>query len=444
MNLVHIADRLYGRPLLITPQKAEILVAVLGPRTGLDVRGDLLTSALTKADEQLDPQASRFVGKRSESGGYRVEKGVAIVPVIGTLVNRGAWVGAQSGMTSYEGITHQLKTAAKDPDVRGILLDMDTPGGEAGGCFEVPALIREIRKSKPVVAFVNDLACSAGYAIASAAHSIYLTETSVVGSIGVVVVHFDRSGQMQQDGIKPTIIIAGARKADGNPFGPLPPDVKARIEGEIGAVRDLFVEHVVAGRPKLTAQQIVDLEAGVVMGAEAVRIGLADGVTTLDRCLAAVTSQLGRLPAPSPYPKETTTMTDTPAAAAEAPQSAPASPDALAAARAEGVSQGAAAERERMLSILRCEHAAGNMAQAIELAAEPSMTAESAGKILAKAPKPAKQGANAAALYTAIAAQGGAPNVGQSASDTTSPAARQTAFFERFKAKHNPNHKGAA
>ncbi len=122
-SLMHIADRVLGRPLLMHPGKVEVILHVLEGRIPL---GDASLAPLS-------PDASRFVGQASASRTFRVEGGVGIVSVIGSLVNRGAWIGASSGLTSYEGLAKQLTDAAADPKVKAIMLDLDSPGGEATG-----------------------------------------------------------------------------------------------------------------------------------------------------------------------------------------------------------------------------------------------------------------------------------------------------------------------
>lgn len=418
--LALLADRVIGRPLLITPEKIEIILSVLGERIGLE-----------DALQPPAPDANRFAGRESQRGPYRVtSNGIAIVPIIGSLVNRGAYIGASSGLTSYEGITEQLKKASTDSEVRGILLDMNTPGGEAAGTFEVSKLIMEIRKKKPVVAMVADMACSAGYAIASAANQIFTTQTGLIGSIGVVWVHFDRSQQMQNDGIKPTILHGGARKADGNPFEPLSRATKANFQAEIDKLHTLFVETVIEGRPSLKEADIRATEAAVFMGQDAVNIGLADGVSTFDRVLEVMSQQITKLPAaPVGYdskPKEKADMNDQPAAeAARGTDQA-----ALDAARADGVKAGVAEERTRIAAILSLPEAEGRQSLALELATGSDMSADQCAKVLAKAQKE-QPGMAAKEFYGAMRANGGAPGVSTDGGSDKSPQSRAAANIAR-------------
>lgn len=124
--LPHLADMVLNRPLLIMPEKAAVILEVLSGRIG--VEASQIDSAGAGGFD-----ASRFIGSRD--GGRqgalpysRTSDGVAIVTVTGSLVNRGAWIGASSGLTSYEGLKHQLDQVAADDKVKRCILDIESPG----------------------------------------------------------------------------------------------------------------------------------------------------------------------------------------------------------------------------------------------------------------------------------------------------------------------------
>lgn len=286
--LAHIADRVLNRPLLLSPDKAAVILSVLGGRIGIDAPS---------------PEANRFEGDdivRDEQGRvlrkpYRVSNGVGIVSIVGSLVNRGAYVGAYSGVTSYEGIQYQLKQVLAAPEVHAVLLDITSPGGEALGAFETAALVREVAAAKPVTAFVNGMAASAAYAIASGARDIVLGETSVAGSIGVVLLHADFSQYLENEGIKPTLIFAGAHKVDGNPYEPLTDAVRGDLQAEVNALYDAFLTTVAAGRgDRLTVDMARATEARTLIGRAAVKAGLADRIGTFESVLRDLSRAPGR------------------------------------------------------------------------------------------------------------------------------------------------------
>jgi ClpP class serine protease len=193
-----------------------------------------------------------------------------------------------------------------------VALEIDSFGGEVAGVFDLADQIRALRRDKPVWAFVAEHAFSAGYALASQADRILVPRTGAVGSIGVVVMHADLSGQLDQDGVRVTMIHSGAHKVEGNPYEPLPETVRDDIQREIDVLRFLFAETVAAGRAgRLGQEAALVTEAATYRGADAVSAGLADEVVDLSQGFArfreslSAPSPTARLPrATHPRPKE--------------------------------------------------------------------------------------------------------------------------------------------
>ncbi|MBS7738951.1 MAG: S49 family peptidase [Chelatococcus sp.] len=307
-----IASQFFNRPLLLTETSARTISSFLlsrfDARSGAGGDHDAGTTTQAWAGQQkpdgsyefASPRASRFIGEyRTGPDGrptpYRVtENGTAIISVIGELVNRGAWVGASSGLVSYEGLAHSLRSAAADPQINAILLDLESPGGEAVGAFEISMLVRKVREEKPVIAMVNGMAASAAYAIASGASRIISIPSGLSGSIGVVMLHLDISEYLAAEGVKPTLIFAGGHKADGNPYEPLPEAVRARFQKDIDAFYSMFVQCVAAGRKGLSAAAVRSTEAEIFLGREAIKAGLADELGDINGVLDSMTSRGAR------------------------------------------------------------------------------------------------------------------------------------------------------
>jgi len=298
-----IAARAFNTPLLVEPSKAMAFLSGLGPRIlGRQVetldQGLVLESApmpTARASILAGGLADGF-GQHSD-GLYPVIDGIAVIEISGVLIHRGGWIGQSSGQTSYEGITAQIEAAATDPSVRGLALEIDSFGGEVAGVFDLADRIRAIRATKPVWAFVAEHAFSAGYALASQADRILLPRTGAVGSIGVVVMHADLSGQLDQDGMRVTLIHSGSHKVDGNPYEPLPAAVQDDIQREIDVLRFLFAETVAAGRAgRLSQEAALATEAASFRGADAVAAGLADEVIDMQRGFAAFQQRVAHSP----------------------------------------------------------------------------------------------------------------------------------------------------
>jgi signal peptide peptidase SppA len=296
-----IAQRAFNTPLLVEPSKAMAFLSGLGPRitgrqlrlAGLEIAPNDLAHATQPARAGILTNSVSEQYQRDGQTPFEMADGIAVIEISGVLVHRGAWIGQSSGQSSYEGIAAQLGVAASDTAVRGIALEIDSFGGEVAGVFDLADAIRAARAAKPVWAFVAEHAFSAGYALASQADRIILPRTGAVGSIGVMVMHADLSGQLSDAGVTVTLIHSGAHKVDGNPYTPLPEPVRDRIQAEIDSIRLLFAETVAAGRGRrMAAEAALATEAECYRGAEAVAAGLADEVSDLASAFIAFADSL--------------------------------------------------------------------------------------------------------------------------------------------------------
>lgn len=266
MHLPHLASRLYGTPLLLARAKLDVILSVLGERVNWPESE--LAASLPQARARIDAPA-----------------GVAVIPVVGSLVRRTMGLDPASGFTSYAEIAGMVDAAISDPSVEGILLDIDSPGGEAGGVFELGEQIRAADAVKPIWAVASDAAYSAAYAIGCAASRLVVTRTGGVGSIGVIAMHVDQTARDAQQGYRYTPITAGDHKNDFSPHEKLGPEAHARLQAEVDRLYGLFVNHVAAMR-RLDADAVRATEAGIYFGEEAVTAGLADAVGSLDSVIA--------------------------------------------------------------------------------------------------------------------------------------------------------------
>ena len=276
MLLPHLASCLYGTPLLLARTKLDIILAVLGSRVGWPTQSELA----------LPPS------RASPTGQHMATTGIAVVPVHGSLVRRSMGIEAASGLMSYGDIAAMLDAAVADPTVSGILLDIDSPGGEAGGVFELAQHIRTIDAIKPVWAMACDSAFSAAYAIACAASRVFVTQTAGVGSIGVIAMHVDQSVRDAQEGYRFTAVSAGDFKNDLSPHEPIDKAALGRLQTEVDRLYGLFVDHVAAMRG-IQAKSIRDTQAGLFFGPDAVRCGLADSLASTEQVASEFAAYLG-------------------------------------------------------------------------------------------------------------------------------------------------------
>lgn len=284
---IHVADRVIGTPLMLLPSKAETIASVVLARQGREV----IVEPVDDPTHRVGPlQEQRMLPRDHLPFLFDPESGIAIVEVAGSLAHRQGYVGAASGVMGYDGIAAAFEAAVAHPEVRAILLDIHSPGGEVAGAFQLADRVAAVRGAKPLIALADELAASAAYLIAAACDEIALaSEVAQVGSVGVVTVHVSFEEMLRNEGIRPTVITAGTHKADGNPYQDLSEDVRGRIQASVDGVMGEFVSRIAIWRG-LSERTVRDTEAGVFMGRAAVDAGFADGIAdpvTLFDALAA-------------------------------------------------------------------------------------------------------------------------------------------------------------
>jgi len=412
MSYDRLAARLFNTPLLCTQEKAETLAAVF-------------TAFVEGRSKELPPfepppridLASSLSLRRTDGGYFMSSGGIAVLQVHGSLMQRADGLDALSGMTGYNRIGGQLTAAQRDPGVRGIVLEVDSPGGEVAGLLELAGIVAD--SEKPVWAHANEIAMSAAYWLASSAGKIFAPTTGMLGSIGVVFLHVDRSKQIEKAGLVYTPIFAGARKIDLASFAPLSEPARATAQTRVDQVYAMFTEHVANAR-KIDEQAVRDTEAGIYSIQDAVGMQLADEIATLGDVVQMMTDDLnaGKIKQKWSYgraadlaqhddinPKGAAMSKENPAAPSNAAITQAEHEAAIAKAKAEGVAEGKAAATneamsaaakevdanaakaatERVRAITQCDAAKTRPVLAAHLAFETTMSAAEAQALLGKA-----------------------------------------------------------
>jgi signal peptide peptidase SppA len=210
---------------------------------------------------------------------YQVQDSIAIIPIFGSLLKRANLMTSISGGTSMQILEREIAKALSDDDVEGILLNVDSPGGTVDGTKQLADFIYNNRGTKPIVAFTDGMMCSAAYWIASAADCRIAYDTSLVGSIGVATVHYDRSGADEKDGVKRTIITAGKFKQITNDANPLSDEARKLIQTELDDIYAMFLSDVSRNIGVDKAMVLEDMAEGrVFLGKKAMDAGLVDAI----------------------------------------------------------------------------------------------------------------------------------------------------------------------
>lgn len=294
-SMNRLCSMLFEQPHLYHPRKAETFVRMMGPRlTGQSVtivNGEGGVDHVAFANGR--PSAG-VIGDRMGRAYDNAERlpfdmigGVAIIPIEGTLVHKGGWIGSESGETSYQGLRMQIARARR-PEVKGVVFEVDSFGGMVNGAFETADDIRKLSKEKPTISILTDYAYSAGYLLASQSRAVVMPEFGGAGSIGVVMMHADFSGHLEQEAIKVTFIHAGKHKVDGSPFLPLPVELRDRWQAQVETMRERFAEAVGQGRGRrLNKAAALATEADTFDANNAQRLGLVDAVGSTQEAFEA-------------------------------------------------------------------------------------------------------------------------------------------------------------
>lgn len=205
----------------------------------------------------------------------------AVVDVSGALAQRSSWF-----WQGYDEIKDTFAQALADRETDGVLLRIDSPGGMCAGCFEAVAEMRQMASEagKPVVAYADEMAYSAAYAIAAVADVIVLPASGGAGSVGVIAAYVDMSKAYEQMGVRVAVVASGSRKTDSHPAVPLTDAAIERLRSDVMTLAGIFFDHVAKSRG-MTVEAVKALQAGTFLGQAAVDVGLADAVGGISEAL---------------------------------------------------------------------------------------------------------------------------------------------------------------
>jgi signal peptide peptidase SppA len=242
---------------------------------------------LAQAFENPSYESFLFMFGDEKSAEMRIEDGIAYIPVVGPLTNssRDAFLDE----TSYEQIRKNIDKALATDDVKHIVFEFDTPGGEVAGVFDLAAHIRYAQEKKPMSAVLNQAALSAGYLLASAVGDIRAPEFSQIGSVGVLSMHVDMSEMDKMRGLKYEPVFAGAKKVQFSPHQPLSESTRAEMQANVDKIYNRFVA-VVSHYRGISEDAVRATDAGIFHGSEGVELGLADVIQSWEDAVQAITS----------------------------------------------------------------------------------------------------------------------------------------------------------
>lgn len=250
--------------------------------------------ALLLAEEQHRALALARMGEAPAPASYGLQGNVAAIDISGSLVSGSAGMMSYFGYTGYHDIQQQLVAAVADPAVGSILLNVDSGGGHVAGVHELAQLIARVDKIKPVVTYTGGTMGSAALWLGSSARKVFASSTAMVGSLGILQVHIDRTEQLAKEGVKATVIRAGESKALANPYEPLSEKARADLQAQADEMYGVFLGHVAEQRKLSAASAEKQFGGGkVFVGKQAEAANLADQVGGYSLAFAEATKLAG-------------------------------------------------------------------------------------------------------------------------------------------------------
>jgi signal peptide peptidase SppA len=278
--------------------------------------------------------------------------GVAVIPVHGPIFPRANLFTAISGATSLQMLAMDFNTALELDDAKAIVFDIDSPGGQVNGTSEFVDMVYAARGRKPIIAYVQGSGASGAYWISSAADEVVISDTAILGSVGVLVAYRDTSAADASRGIRQIDIVSSVspRKV----INPATESGRADVQELVDSLAGVMVASIARNRG-ITSEKVVNDfgSGGVFVGERAVSQGLADRLGSLESVLGELNesnstqSRSGVMSEEQAQAAAVTTMT-----VEAVRETYPETYQAIfALGQAQGVTEGATAERERIQSI---------------------------------------------------------------------------------------------
>ena len=250
---------------------------------------DKILSLMTMSEKVKMPEVTAGPTPSMQSGS------VAVISISGTLMKNPSIIERVFfGATDMGDLTASVNAAASDKSISGIVLNISSPGGTVAGTPELAGAVSSANQKKPVLAYVDDLAASAAYWIASQAREIYASRQAVVGSIGVRMTMYDMSKAYEQAGVKVIPIDTGKFKSAGLAGTEITDEQKAMYQAIVDSHFRDFKAAVMKGRGMDETKFGAVADAQIFTASAARTVGLIDGISSLSEVIKAAGKGSGR------------------------------------------------------------------------------------------------------------------------------------------------------
>lgn len=266
MKFAHILHALYEEPWLISAEMHSQLC-------------EIVKAHITGKAHAPDGRVAEFAEAQGKLPELQVVAGIAVVSIVGVIGKRVGMMEKSSGVMDVDDFTDQLQAALDRDDVKGILIDANTPGGTITGIPEAADMVAEANDIKPIVTFTDTLIASAGYWIGVGAEAIVATQSASIGSIGVFSAVLDSAKMFELNGLKQELFKEGAFKAMGMEGTSLTDEQRKHIQDRVTMIYNWFTSSVLEARGAVGEGS---MEGQTFRGQEAMEMNLIDMVGDKD------------------------------------------------------------------------------------------------------------------------------------------------------------------
>lgn len=294
---------------------------------------DTIRAIALRENETVEALEAKLGRPLQNTRSVTLRGAVAVVPVTGPIFRYANLMTQLSGATSMEVLAKDFTAALEDPTVSAIVLDINSPGGQVTGIADFAAMVRA--SAKPVVAYVDGMAASAAYWIAAAAGDVVMSKSAMAGNVGAVLGLDTRKDPHRAE-------IVSSQSPNKRPDATTDAG-RAQLQVMVDALAQVFIEDVAAFRGLTPEAVIADWQGGAVfVAADAVRVGMADRIGTLEEVIAGLAGAKAARPSLPIHTK---------GIAMDLQELRTAHPDLCAALVEEGRLTGASAERARIMEV---------------------------------------------------------------------------------------------
>lgn len=382
MNLV--TEMIIGSVWGITSPALEGLLRIADREPDIRSRASELSEVFHKSMLSAPLLGDKISGARYSS----VRDGVGILSIFGPLFPRANMMTEMSGATSSQVLGSEFSALLSNPDIKSILLNIDSPGGAITGTSELSSLIYNSRNVKRVWAFISGAGASASYWIGSSASRVIIADTGEAGSIGTVAIYRDTSKQDEQTGIRNIEIVSSQ-----SPLKRVSPSTdigREKIQRMVDSATTVFIRAVAKQRGTDEETVAEDFGRGdMFLGIRAVAQGLADDVGTFESVIATLAEEdkqktKNRKGIQMPKENEEQSLEQSTIVTYSIEGVKEGSPETFEAIKALGRKEGAEAERNRIQGI-QALNIPGSEKIIASAVSNPEMTAEKVALEIVKA-----------------------------------------------------------